>query len=166
MGLIWPSSWSPGIIQPEKAIITFEVIFQACKSDSGPARSMISMGHPLWEDIKILEYVSMSVCLYVCLCVFGTLISKIWAVPCSSYCVSANGSLPKFLSPTSHAADALPIETPWDCFKFYLVYYQGVLSKQWKISKLVYFLIVVQLIFCLHLPVNQLYNNHEFVKLE
>ena len=52
----------------------------------------MSMGQPLWDDIKILGHVSMSVCLYVCLCVCGTLISKIWAVPCSSYCVYSPGN--------------------------------------------------------------------------
>ena len=31
------------------------------------ACSMMSMGQPLWDDIKILGYVSMSVCLSVCI---------------------------------------------------------------------------------------------------
>ena len=51
----------------------------------GYTRSMMSMGQPLWDDITILGHVSMSVCLYVCLCVCGTLISNSWAVPCSLY---------------------------------------------------------------------------------
>ena len=28
---------------------------------------MMSMGQPLWDDIKILGYVSKSICLYVCM---------------------------------------------------------------------------------------------------
>ena len=41
MGLIWPFSLSSGIVQPEKAIKTLVITFQAYKSDSGPVTFVI-----------------------------------------------------------------------------------------------------------------------------
>ena len=58
-------------------------IFRVDFSELRNTRFLTRVGQPEWDDIKILGCCSVSVCLYVCLCV----LSGTGAVPCSSVCV-------------------------------------------------------------------------------
>ena len=60
--------------------------------------SMMSLGQPLWADIKILGHVSMSVGLYVSLCVCGIDIKHLGCPMLIILCVSKYTALLKELN--------------------------------------------------------------------
>ena len=58
--------------------------FTARSSVCSKTRFLMSMGQSPWDNIKILGHCSVSICVYVCLCVQSGTISKFCPVPSSS----------------------------------------------------------------------------------